>query len=225
MDAGIAPARCNGCQGIFQSKSQAEEHARRVGHFTPKCTTRICTQCHKTFAKNEDQLQHVKATGHMQGGCPGSQTGNPAPATTVPAPMVQTFVCEQCSAQFANPGVLASVRADLDCLCWSIHDIRFAASQTRARRILERTKCRGGQQPDMSYLLHSVLYQQRTGRSESSQELHGSPGATSSGIADSHRSMSRARCPAARAKYACSPARHWKATTGTQSDTGNAGRA
>ncbi len=73
----IAPARCNGCQDIFDSKSQAEDHARRAGHWTYKCITRICTQCMKTFAKNEDQQQHINATGHMKVERQGSLNGYP----------------------------------------------------------------------------------------------------------------------------------------------------
>ncbi|RPD66643.1 hypothetical protein L226DRAFT_609442 [Lentinus tigrinus ALCF2SS1-7] len=110
METAVAPAQCKGCSGIFQSKNQAEDHARRAGHLTPKCIVRICTECKKTFARNEDQQQHVKATGHMQSGIPSGPNGYPTPSAPVTASTGEIFVCENCHSQFPNAGVLASHR-------------------------------------------------------------------------------------------------------------------
>ncbi|KAI0723742.1 hypothetical protein C8T65DRAFT_88817 [Cerioporus squamosus] len=109
----IAPARCNGCQQIFPSKNQAEEHARRAGHWSYKCITRICTECMKTFAKNEDQQQHIGATGHMKGESQGSLNGyDPvsAPGSIGTSSMTRPCVCEDCNLKFASADVLTSHR-------------------------------------------------------------------------------------------------------------------
>ncbi|TFK92259.1 hypothetical protein K466DRAFT_659432 [Polyporus arcularius HHB13444] len=116
----IAPARCNGCQEIFPSKNQAEEHARRAGHWSYKCITRVCTQCMKTFAKNEDQQQHMNATGHMKVERQGSLNGYPfvgadvtshrqlSHAVPTSTQGMVSVACPNCRAQFPNSAELVT---------------------------------------------------------------------------------------------------------------------